>query len=149
MKTNKNDAADALAICEAVSRPTMRFVPIKEVEQQSVLAVHRVRQAMAKARTVQANQIRRLLSEFGMIIPQGIAYLSTRGVILLDEAKDELPGTFRELVQRMLDHLKGLDKQVDELEVQIQAWHGSNILSRRLEKIPGIGLIKACRTQGQ
>lgn len=70
VKTNKNDAADAEAICEAVARPNMRFVPIKDVEQQSVLALHTVRQGFVKARTAQANQIRGLLSEFGLIVPQ-------------------------------------------------------------------------------
>ena len=72
VKTNKNDAADAEAICEAVSRPTMRFVAIKTDEQQSVLSVHRVRQSFVKVRTAQANQIRGLLSEFGVIIPQAL-----------------------------------------------------------------------------
>ena len=72
VKTNKNDAADAEAICEAVTRPNMRFVPIKSVEQQAVLSLHRVRQGFVKARTAQANQIRGLLGEFGLVIPQGI-----------------------------------------------------------------------------
>ena len=75
VKTNKNDAADAEAICEAVARPNMRFVPIKDVEQQSVLALHTVRQGFVKARTAQANQIRGLLSEFGLIVPQGIWHI--------------------------------------------------------------------------
>ena len=70
VKTNKNDAADAEAICEAVRRPNMRFVPIKSVEQQSVLSLHRVRQGFVRARTAQANQIRGLLGEFGLIIPR-------------------------------------------------------------------------------
>ncbi len=69
VKTNKNDAADAEAICEAVGRPNMRFVPIKSVEQQAILSVHRVRQGFVKARTAQANQIRGLLGEFGLVIP--------------------------------------------------------------------------------
>lgn len=77
VKNNKNDAADAEAICEAVTRPTMRFVPITNVEQQSVLALHRARQGFVKARTAQANQIRRLLAEFGLIVPQGIAHITT------------------------------------------------------------------------
>lgn len=143
VKTNKHDAADAEAICEAVSRPNMRFVPIKNVEQQAVLALHRVRQGLVKARTAQANQIRGLLSEFGLIVPQGMAHLHARVPVLVDAAKDELPGVFRELVQRMLEHLKELDRQVGETEVQIQAWHRSNALSRKLEKIPGIGPITA------
>lgn len=72
VKSNKNDAADAQAICEAVTRPTMRFVPIKNVEQQTVLSLHRARQSFIKARTAQANQIRGLLGEFGLVVPQGI-----------------------------------------------------------------------------
>ena len=143
VKTNKHDRADAEAICEAVTRPNMRFVPIKHVDQQAVLALHRVRQGLVKARTAQANQIRGLLSEFGLIIPQGIAHLYRRVPVLLDEAKDELPGAFQELVQRMLEHLKELDRHVGEMEVQIHAWHRSSALSRKLEKIPGIGPITA------
>ena len=76
VKTNKNDAADAEAICEAVGRPNMRYVPEKNIEQQAVLALHRVRQGFVRARTAQANQIRGLLGEFGIIIPQGIGYIS-------------------------------------------------------------------------
>lgn len=143
VKTNKNDMADAEAICEAVSRPNMRVVPIKDVDQQAVLAVHRVRQGMVKARTAQANQIRGLLSEFGLIIPQGIAYIYQRVPALVEEAGDALPGAFRALVLRMLDHIKELDRQVGELELQIQAWHRASALSRKLEKIPGIGPITA------
>ena len=143
VKTNKNDAADAEAICEALTRPTMRFVPVKHVEQQAVLAVHRVRQALVKARTAQANQIRGLLSEFGLIIPQGIAHISKRVPEMLDNAGDDVPGAFRELMQRMLDHLKSLDQQVGELERQIRTWHRSSTLSCKLEKVPGIGPITA------
>lgn len=76
VKTNKNDVADAEAICEAVGRPNMRFVPVKNVEQQAVLALHRVRQGFIKARTAQANQIRGLLAEFGLIVPQGIGHIA-------------------------------------------------------------------------
>jgi transposase len=143
VKTNKHDAADAEAICEAVRRPNMRFVPVKNIEQQAVLALHRVRQGWIKARTAQANQIRGLLSEFGLIVPQGIGHITGRVPTLLDEAKDELPGVFQELVLRLLEHFKDLDRQVNEMEHQIQSWHRANALSRRLEKIPGIGPITA------
>jgi transposase len=78
VKTNKHDAADAEAICEAVSRPSMRFVPIKTGEQQAVLALHRARQGFVKARTAQANQIRGLLAEYGIVIPQGIDSIARR-----------------------------------------------------------------------
>lgn len=143
VKTNKNDAADAEAICEAVARPNMRFVPIKNIEQQAVLAQHRVRQGFVKARTAQANQIRGLLSEFGIIIPQGIHHIATRVPELIEDASNDLPESFRLLVQRLLDHLKELDEQVDEIEKQIQAWHRANDLSCKLAQIPGIGPITA------
>ena len=92
VKSNKNDAADAEAICEAVARPSMRFVPVKNIEQQSVLALHRVRQCFVKARTAQANQIRGLLGEYGLVVPQGIAYIAKRVPDLIENASIELPG---------------------------------------------------------
>ncbi len=143
VKTNKNDVADAEAICEAVARPNMRFVPIKNVEQQAVLALHRVRKGFVKARTAQANQIRGLLAEFGLIIPQGIWHLAKRVPELLEDASNALPGAFRPLVQRLMDHLKELARQVGELEREIQRWHRGNEASRKLEEIPGIGPITA------
>src|SRR5450631_1600764 len=108
VKTNKNDAADAEAICEAVGRPSMRFVPIKSVEQQAILSVHRVRQGFVKARTAQANQIRGLL----------------------EDASSELPAAFRQLIERLTEHLKDLDLQVKDFERQIIAWHRGSELSR-------------------
>ena len=143
VKTNKNDAADAEAICEAVARPNMRFVPIKNIEQQSVLALHRVRQGLVKARTAQANQIRGLLAEFGLIIPQGIANIAKRVPELIEDASNELTGSFRLLVDRLMGRLKEIDKQVKELEAQIKTWHRTNHASSKLEKIPGIGPITA------
>ncbi|CAE6850689.1 IS110 family transposase ISBcen3 [Paraburkholderia nemoris] len=143
VKTNKNDAADAEAICEAVARPNMRVVPIKNAEQQSVLALHRVRQSFVKARTAQANHICGLLAEFGLVIPQGIANLAKRVPELIEDASNELTGSFRLLVERLMDHLKELDRQAGELEVQIRAWHRANEASCKLEKIPGIGPITA------
>ncbi|WP_028208285.1 IS110 family RNA-guided transposase [Paraburkholderia nodosa] len=143
VKTNKNDAADAEAICEAVGRPNMRFVPIKNIEQQAVLALHRVRQGFVKARTAQSNQIRGLLAEFGLVIPQGIAHIATRVPDLIEDADNDLPGSFRLLVQRLLDQLKEFDRQVHEIESQIVAWHRMNDDSRKLAKLPGIGPITA------
>lgn len=116
---------------------------IKNVEQQAVLSLHRVRQGFVKARTAQANQIRGLLGEFGIIIPQGITNIAKRVPELIEDASNDLPGSFRLLVQRLMDHLNELDKQVDELEVQIKAWHRESAASRKLEKIPGIGPITA------
>ncbi len=143
VKSNKNDAADAEAICEAVARPSMRFVPIKNVEQQSVLSLHRVRQGFVRARTAQANQMRGLLGEFGLVVPQGIAYIAQRVPALIEDAANELPGSFRLLMQRLLEHLKVLQQQVDEIEAQIKAWHRASEASQRLEKVPGIGPLTA------
>jgi transposase len=143
VKTNKHDAADAEAICEAVARPTMRFVPIKNEEQQAILAVHRARQGFVKARTAQANQIRGLLAEYGIAIPQGISHLATHLPDILEDGENGLPGVFRQLIDRLGLHLKELDRQVHELEEQIQAWHRANEASRKLADIPGIGPITA------
>jgi transposase len=143
VKTNKNDMADAEAICEAVSRPNMRFVPIKNVAQQAILSVQRARQGFVKARTAQANQIRGLLSEFGIIIPQGIKSIAQHMPDILEDAANSLPGTMRHLIERLNDSLKEMDRQVAELEIQIKLWHHDNEASRKLEAIPGIGPITA------
>nr|WP_255334770.1 MULTISPECIES: IS110 family transposase [Xenorhabdus] len=143
VKTNKNDAADAEAICEAVTRPNMRFVPIKTEEQQSILSVHRAREGFVKARTAQANAIRGFLGEFGIVIAQGIKQIAVRLPEILEDASHCLPETFRQLLQRLGEHLKELDRQVAELEQEIQRWHRGNADSRRLLAIPGIGPITA------
>jgi transposase len=143
VKTNKNDAADAEAICEAVGRPNMRFVPIKNIEQQAILSVHRARQGFVKARTAQGNQIRGLLSEFGFVMPKGIASVAKRVPEILEDAGNGLPGTMRRLLERLADNLKEMDRQVNALELQIKHWHQANEASRRLEALPGIGPITA------
>ena len=143
VKSNKNDARDAEAICEAVARPNMRFVPIKNVEQQALLAVHRVRQGFVSARTAQSNQIRGLLSEFGIVMPKGITSLERDMPEILADAENGLPGSSRELFARLFAHFKELSRQMHELEQQIKAWHRENTASRRLEAIPGIGPLSA------
>lgn len=143
VKSNKNDRADAEAICEAVGRANMRFVAIKTPEQQAVLALHRSRQGFVHARTAQSNQIRGLLAEFGQVIPQGMAPLRQRVPDILEDAGAELPAPFKALIQRLLEHLNALDAQVSELDEQILAWHRSNAQSQKLQQIPGIGAITA------
>ncbi|XHO05006.1 IS110 family transposase ISBcen3 [Ralstonia syzygii] len=143
VKTNKNDAADAEAICEAVARPNMRFVPIKHVEQQAVLALHRARQGFVKARISQANQIRGLLAGFGLVVPQGIGNIARQVPELIEDATNELPGSFRLFIQRLLEPLRDLDRQADEIGAQIEAWHRDNELSRKLAQVPGMGPITA------
>ena len=143
VKRNKNDAADAEAICEAVVRPSIPAVPIKNIEQQAILSVHRARQGFVKARTAQANQIRGLLAEYGIAIPKGIAHIATRVPEVLEDGENELPGSFRLLIQRLVDHLKELDRQEGELELEIKRWHRENDDSRKLADIPGVGPMTA------
>jgi transposase len=143
VKANKTDAADAEAICEAVARPSMRFVPIKNIEQQAILSVHRARQGFVRARTAHANQIRGLLSEYGIVLPQGISHVVNCVPEIIENAENDLPGLFRGLLQRLVAHLRELNHQVRELKDQIETWHGANDASQKLAKIPGIGPLTA------
>jgi len=143
VKTNKNDMADAEAICEAVGRKNMRFVPIKNIEQQAILSVHRVRQGFVKTRTALANQIRGLLTEYGIALAQGITHITKDVPKALDANGQDLPGSFQQLIGRLVEHFKEIDKQIDELELQIKQWHQQNEASRKLAEIPGIGPITA------
>ena len=143
VKTNKSDRNDAEAICEAVARPNMRFVPVKTSEQQAVLSVHRARQGFVKARTAQANQIRGLLAEFGIVIAKGMGHIAKRLPEILEDGENGVPGMMRELLQRLGENLKEMDKQVGELERQIKLWHRENEQSRKLEAIAGIGPLTA------
>ena len=143
VKSNKNDVADAEAICEAVSRPNMRFVAIKSVDQQTVLSFHRVRQGYVKSRTAQSNQIRGLLAEYGLIIPKGLSAIRTKVPELIEDATNELTNPMRRLIQSLVDHMKVLDELVKDFEAQIKVMHRQSEACRKLEKIPGIGPITA------
>lgn len=143
VKRNKNDAADAAAVCEAVTRPDMPTVPIKSAEQQAILSVHRARQGFVKARTAQANQIRGLLAEYGIVLPQGISHVLRRVPEIIEDGESDLPGSFRLLIERLLDHLKELDRQVGELEAAIQSWHRQDTASQKLARVPGLGPLTA------
>ena len=143
VKSNKNDAADAEAICEAVRRPTMRFVPVKNVEQQAALALHRARQRLVKSRPAQANQSRGLLAEYGPVMLPRISAVRANAPKLLEEAAGWISGAFCELISELLEHLKSLDQRVKTLERKIRAWHRDNVLSLKLEAIPGIGAMIA------
>jgi transposase len=143
VKTNKNDARDAEAICEAVARPNMRFVAIKTIEQQELLMLHRARQRLIQARTAQANQLRGLLAEFGFVLPQGLARLEREVPDILADADNGLSARLRERLSCLLSQLRELDERVRDWEREILGWHRENPLSRRLEKIPGIGPLTA------
>ena len=143
VKSNKSDAQDAEAIGEAVTRPTMRFVPVKTPEQQAILALHRARQGFVKARTAQVNQLRSLLAEFGLVFPQGIQRLRQQVPAVLEELETKVPELVRQLFVTLFAHVKHLDGQIAELEQQIKRWHRTSPPSRKLEAIPGIGPLTA------
>ena len=120
----------------------MRFVPIKNVEQQAILHFT-ARDNWPCEGTAQANQIRGLLAEFGIVIRQGIHSIAKRAPDILEDTENGLPGTMRHLLRRLNDHLAELNRQVEELELQIKLWHKNNEASQKLEAILGIGPITA------
>lgn len=142
VKTNKNDAADAEAIAEAVTRPSMRFVPLKTQDQQAMLALHRVRQGLIKARTAQANQIRSFLAECGIVIPAGLGRLRRALPVALSE-DERVDGLMRQLLVDLAARLRSLDDEVSRLDRHIAEFNRRNQDCRRLETIPGVGPVTA------
>ena len=133
----------AEAICEAVTRPNMRFVPVKTAEQQAVLALHRSRQSFIKQRTAQANQIRGLLAEFGIVVPRGIQQLQRRLRELVEDADNPLPVLFRTQLSLLQHHMAYLFDVIATLDKQIEQCYRQNALCQRIGKIPGIGPVTA------
>lgn len=140
VKRNKNDMADAEAICEAVRRPNMRFVAVKTTAQQSVLMLHRCRALLVRQRTMLANAIRAHLAEFGIAMPQGIRTLLAALNAPKDEVND-LPDLVRVALTPMTASLMELGHRIKELEIEIAREHRGNETSRRLETIPGFGVM--------
>jgi transposase len=143
VKRGKTDAADAEAICEAVTRPTMRFVPIKAAEQQAALMLHRSRDLLVRQRTMLANAIRAHFAEFGIIAPQGIGRIGELAALLVGEGPAPLPAVARQVLGTLIGQLQVLGEQVAALEAQIVAAHRHDETSRRLASIPGVGPITA------
>lgn len=143
VKSNKNDAADAEAIAEAAQRPTMRFVPIKSVEQQDLQAIHRMRSQAVEQRTAQVNQIRGLLAEYGVIIPQGRAHVGPCLAEILENAENGLSAWFRASLQGLADELRHLDARVAAYDAQLAALAQASEPAQRLMTIPGIGPLVA------
>ncbi|MBY2919465.1 IS110 family transposase [Rhizobium leguminosarum] len=143
VKRQKNDATDAEAICEAVTRPTMRFVPVKSEEQQSVLMLHRVRELLIRQRTMLVNALRGHLAEFGIVTRQGVAGVGTLIALVEDGDQDVIPPLALSALLSLVGQLREVHEKVSEMDRQIHAWHRANELSRRLETIPGIGPITA------
>ena len=137
LKRGKNDAADAAAICEAATRPSMRFVPIKSEEQQAVLIMHRARDLLVRQRTQLINALRGHLAEFGLIEAQGPSHVRR----LLAGMRTDLtvPELARETLDLLATALEAVDAQIDAVEAKITTWHKANPTSQRLATIPGIG----------
>ncbi len=143
VKSNKNDANDAEAICEAVARPTMRFVAIKSIEQQDIQAVHRIRSELVQQRTAKVNQIRGLLGEYGLVVGQRIDVLRKALPLILEYAENGLTIDFRTLLEGLQQDLITLDERVDDMDKNIKLLASSNEDAKRLQQIPGIGPITA------
>ncbi len=143
VKRNKNDAADAEAICEAVQRPTMRFVPIKTPEQQSVLMVHRTRQLFVRQRTSLINAMRAHMAEFGIVA--GIGRNGVEKLLeLISKGEDErIPPVARECLMALAAQLELVKRQILEADRRVLAWHRTSKTSKRLEAIPGVGPLVA------
>ncbi len=143
VKRGKNDAADAEAICEAVTRPSMRFVPAKSAEQQSAVMLHRSRDLLIRQRTMLANALRGHLAELGIVAAQGLRKLPALIEILLDETDRRIPAMARQVLGVLVTQLQDLQIRIKALERALLAWHRTSRASRRLETIPGIGFITA------
>lgn len=140
VKRGKNDEVDAEAICEAVTRPTMRFVPIKSAEQQSILMLHRTRDLFVRQRTMLVNSLRGQLAEFGLIAPKGVWRVPELEALAQD---GELPEPARACAELILMQIEDLQSKIKAIERTILARHRANELSLRLATIPGVGIITA------
>jgi transposase len=143
VKSNKNDANDAEAICEAVARPTMRFVAIKSIAQQDIQAVHRIRSGLVQQRTAKVNQIRGLLAEYGLVVGRRVDTLRNALPLLLEDADNGLTIDFRALLEGLQQDLIMLNERVGDLDKNIKTLASSNTDAKRLQQIPGIGPITA------
>ena len=153
VKRNKNDAADAEAICEAVTRPTrlpksyggqaMRFVAVKTAAQQSVLMDHRTRELMVRQRTMLVNAIRAHMAEFGVVARVGLPQVKELLAVIADEGDERIPPLARTCLAGLARQLLSLEREITTTEQRIHAWHRATEVSQHLATIPGIGPITA------
>lgn len=148
VKSNKNDRADAEAICEAMSRPGMRFVAVKSVVQQDAQAAHRIREELVNQRTAKANQIRGLVGEYGVIAPAGIQQLRRALPDWLEDAENELTEAFRVLLADLAEDLRYLDDRIAHLDEQIERSVHNDPIARRLLELRGVGPLTASALAG-
>ena len=143
VQTNKNDGRDAAAICEAVTRPHMRFVPVKTVDQQDMKALLTVRDLLVKQRTALVNQIRGLLSELGIVFPRGAKKVLPELAKVLDGEDSPLTSLARETFRELRDHLKDLERRIAEADKRVARLHKAHAVCQKLSRVPGIGPITA------
>ena len=148
VKGDKNDANDAEAICEAMSRPSMRFVTVKSAEHQDIQAVHRIRVGLVEQRTAKANQIRGLAAEYGLITPKELGQLRTALPCWLEDAQNGLSDRFRRLLSGVWEDLRALDERVGELDREITVIAKSDPLAKRLQQLRGVGPVIATALVG-
>jgi transposase len=142
-KNDKNDGNDAEAICEAVQRPSMRFVPVKSPEQQAELAVHRIRRRLMGQRTALINQLRGLLAEFGPVLPQGANQVRSKLPALLEDCGESLPALARELFRDLYEELVQLEQRIGTYDRRIERLYRANPVCQRLGQQEGIGALTA------
>lgn len=143
VKSNKNDASDAEAICEAVNRPNMRFVPIKQIEQQDIQNLHRIRERLVKGKTALANEVRGLLLEYGIVIPKGISNIKTKLEYILGDDGNKLTSLARECFQNLLTEFCDSEEKLKFYNDKLTAIHNAHPISQKLITIPGVGPITA------
>jgi len=143
VRRQKNDRADAAAICEAVSRPSMRFVAIKTVEQQEIQVLHRARELLVGQRVQTVNALRAHLAEFGLVFPLGNIGVAQAVAAVEEQSSSLVPPFAVKVLLSLVKQFGGIKEEIRELEKQMQQWHRSNNESRRLAGIPGIGTVTA------
>ncbi len=139
VNSNKNDCNYAEAICEAMSRPSMRFVQVKDVEQQDIQAVHRIREELMSQRTAKANQIHGLVTKYGLVAPKNLSQLRAALPGWLEDADNGLTERFRQLVLGLWCDLMELDRRIGERDTEIEAMAKSGPVARRLQQLRGVG----------
>jgi len=143
VKRQKNDAADAEAICEAVRRPTMRFVPAKGAERQAVLVLHRSRELLVRQRTMLINAIRGHCAEFGLVAAQGVSGSRDLATRIRQTDSAVLPDMAKDAMVLLVEQLHALVRQIQALNRRLLVWHRQDKASQRLATIPGVGVISA------
>ena len=139
VKSNKNDSRDAEAIAAAVTRPTMRFVPIKDVDQQDIQALHRVRERLISERTALVNAVHGLLHEYGIVIPKGVSKFRQAVVGKLESEKDKRTPLSQEMFWKLVDEFAALEEQLAYYQEKLEALATTHPECQRLLTIPGIG----------